>query len=66
MKRLGQQNHVMHLAARLDGIHSLSRAEVTRRSAKGEQWEGLKANVGSLGISVNQGRPKMIFAAAGR
>jgi hypothetical protein len=55
----------MHLAARLDGIHSLSRAEVTRRSAKGEQWEGLKDNVGLLGISVNQERPKMIFAAAG-
>jgi hypothetical protein len=66
MKWQGQQNHVRHLAARLDGIHSLSRTEVSNRSAKGEQWEGLKENVGLLGISVNQGRPKMIFAAAGR
>jgi hypothetical protein len=57
---------MMHPAARLDGIYSLSRADVSKRSAMGEQWEGLKNNVGLLGISVNQERPKMIFAAAGR
>jgi hypothetical protein len=66
MKRLGQQNHVKHLATRLDGIHALSRSEVSRRTESGEQWKGLKDNVGLLGISANEGRAKMVFAATGR
>jgi hypothetical protein len=66
MKRLGQLTQVTHFAARLDVIHSLSRAEVSSRSEKGEQWEGLKDNVALLGFSSRQERPKMIFAATAR
>ncbi len=51
-------------AARGDAIRAESRADVARKVAEGEAWEGMKTNAALLGIkSGADSRVKMVFGA---
>lgn len=51
-------------SARVDAVHAESRAEVIRKSAEGNAWNGIRENAALLGIRTNSAsRPKMVFGA---
>lgn len=49
-------------STRGDELRTQSRAEVTASCAKGKGWEGLRKNVGYLGIKGDS-KARMIFSA---
>ena len=50
-------------SARVDAVHSEARAEVARKSAEGNTWNGIRENVSLLGMRPGSSRPKMRFGA---
>jgi hypothetical protein len=49
-------------SARVEVVHSNSRAEAGRKTAEGEAWSGIRENAALLGIRTDPAsRPKMVF-----
>jgi hypothetical protein len=51
-------------SARGDAARAESRAAMSRKSAEGKAWDGMRENVALLGIKTDgRARPKMVFGA---